>query len=411
MGLFPNSRKGENKIWTATTEERCSSGFRVSLGCLWGIESDDISRVLRDNPWWLSSAENLKIIRFDMEVSINGTTKWIVYNGKSYWNRWFEGTCTLILGNLHIILYHKLTKTLSSEVTIQHDQILPTLTWNPQRLLATGKRWKKWQKQNNPKLTSFIYRDIDWGVVPDTFLLPNAPFVFPYHSHSIAWKKRVACRVGPKTSVTEAGALPCIWETWSWQATILGSPAEPVLVSQNLWNKNQGPFRVKNGKTMENLPNCHMNGEDEAWKTIILSTDKDHHCAWKARKFGTYPDCECLPGGSNLRWLRRWLAAARVRRWKMNQPNWGKVSPRLGKNVCHLKMFIPSMISQSSLLNHLYIYIYIMLYPSDRYQRSALLCYTMAVVRILGESRSFSAISGSEIPLPFFQKSWIFHHV
>ena len=39
-----------------------------------------------------------------MGVSINGgTPKWMVDNGKSYWNGWFGGTP--ILGNLHIHIY------------------------------------------------------------------------------------------------------------------------------------------------------------------------------------------------------------------------------------------------------------------------------------------------------------------
>ena len=39
-----------------------------------------------------------------MGVSINGgTPKWMVDNGKSYWNGWFGGTP--ILGNLHIHTY------------------------------------------------------------------------------------------------------------------------------------------------------------------------------------------------------------------------------------------------------------------------------------------------------------------
>ena len=39
-----------------------------------------------------------------MVVSIHGgTQKWMVYNGKSYWDGWFGGNP--ILGNLHIYIY------------------------------------------------------------------------------------------------------------------------------------------------------------------------------------------------------------------------------------------------------------------------------------------------------------------
>ena len=38
-----------------------------------------------------------------MGVSKNrGTPKWMVYNGKPYWNGWFGGT--IIFGNIHIVL-------------------------------------------------------------------------------------------------------------------------------------------------------------------------------------------------------------------------------------------------------------------------------------------------------------------
>ena len=43
------------------------------------------------------------IIYIYMGVSKNrGTPKWMVYNGKPYWNGWFGGT--IIFGNIHIVL-------------------------------------------------------------------------------------------------------------------------------------------------------------------------------------------------------------------------------------------------------------------------------------------------------------------
>ena len=67
-----------------------------------GVEVSKLSKIQRQNGKWPGAFVSFPYVY--MGVSENsGTPKWMVYNGKPYYNGWFGGTT--IFGNIHIHIY------------------------------------------------------------------------------------------------------------------------------------------------------------------------------------------------------------------------------------------------------------------------------------------------------------------
>ena len=94
-----------------------------------------------------SQGRGLDDFQFHRGVSENrGAPKWMVYNGKPYWNGWFGGTP--ILGNIHRAVLPNFSKALE-QISSRGIALLPKSRWFVPRC-SDSRPKKKWFAPGTP---------------------------------------------------------------------------------------------------------------------------------------------------------------------------------------------------------------------------------------------------------------------